>query len=33
MLSDSNEANNIWSAAKDIRKDIILDGYLGIFSQ
>jgi succinate dehydrogenase flavin-adding protein (antitoxin of CptAB toxin-antitoxin module) len=30
MLPDSNESNNIWTAAKGIlEKDIILDGYLG----
>ncbi len=30
---DSNEANNIWSAAKDtLEKDLILDDYLGVFS-
>jgi hypothetical protein len=30
---DSNESNNIWTAAKGtLEKDIILDGYLGTFS-
>ena len=30
---DSNEANNVWSAAKStLEKDVILDGYLGVFS-
>lgn len=30
---DSNESNNIWTAAKGIlEKDLVLDGYLGTFS-
>jgi hypothetical protein len=30
---DSNESNNVWSAAKStLEKDVILDGYLGVFS-
>ncbi|MBC5842744.1 M1 family metallopeptidase [Flavobacterium sp. F-380] len=30
---DSNEANNVWSAATStLEKDLILDGYLGVFS-
>jgi hypothetical protein len=29
---DSNEANNVWTAAKGvIEKDLILDGYLNLF--
>ncbi|UQD56850.1 M1 family metallopeptidase [Flavobacterium sp. K5-23] len=33
VFPDSNEGNNIWTADKGtIEKDIILDGYLGIYS-
>jgi hypothetical protein len=33
MFLDSNEANNVWTAAKGvIEKDLILDGYLGTYS-
>jgi hypothetical protein len=32
MFSDSNEANNVWTAAKGVEKADILDGYLGTFS-
>jgi hypothetical protein len=33
VLPDSNDSNNIWTAAKGIiEKDIVLDGYLGTYS-
>jgi hypothetical protein len=33
VFPDSNEANNVWTAAKGvIEKDLILDGYLGTYS-
>jgi hypothetical protein len=33
VLPDSNESNNVWTAAKGVlEKDVILDGYLGVFS-
>jgi hypothetical protein len=33
MFFRSNEANNVWTAAKGvIEKDLILDGYLGTYS-
>ncbi len=33
VFPDSNEANNVWTAGKGIvEKDIILDGYLGTYS-
>jgi hypothetical protein len=33
VFPDSNEANNVWTAGKGvIEKDLILDGYLGMYS-
>jgi hypothetical protein len=33
VFPDSNDANNVWTAAKGIiEKDVILDGYLGTYS-
>jgi hypothetical protein len=32
FFPDSNEANNVWTAKGVIEKDLILDGYLGTYS-